>query len=248
MGNSAWHVKGKNPYDSLQSTDLVAASTGIDVANAPVYYSRLILAYMAMDRAGTIGTAGSKGVNLLNLLLTYQNTAPGQPRRALRPVPALDRRRGAHHLLGHPRDAQRRRQPQRRALRVAVAWLADQQNADGAVLPQHELGARSDALDTALAIRRCVPTRSGTSWHALCGAGLPTASSRSDGGFPTTPAAAPDAEATSAAIQTIVASGGNPDGAAGGWVRDAAHGAASACSSPTARTSRRRTRTCGRSP
>ena len=65
MGNSAWHVKGKNPFDYLQATDLVAASTSIQVTNAPVYYARLIMSFVAMDKASAIGTAGSKGVNLL---------------------------------------------------------------------------------------------------------------------------------------------------------------------------------------
>ncbi len=90
---SAWAtapgtVKGKNPFDYLQSTDLVAGSTGIDVTNAPVYYSRLIMAYVAMDKAGSIGTAGSKGVNLLNILLTYQNTTDGSSNKGPSPRPS----------------------------------------------------------------------------------------------------------------------------------------------------------------
>ena len=129
MGNSAWHVKGKNPFDYLQATDLVAASAGIDVTNAPVYYSRLIMAYVAMDRAGTIGTAGSKGVNLLNLLLTYQNTTDGSPTKgafapSLPSVDAAVRTTSWAILAMHNAGVS---QSDSRFL-MAEAWLAAQQN------------------------------------------------------------------------------------------------------------------------
>ena len=219
MGNSAWHVKGKNPYDYLQSTDLVAASTGIDVTNAPVYYSRLIMAYVAMDRAGTIGTAGSKGVNLLNLLLTYQNTTDGSPTKgafapSLPSVDAAVRTTSwailAMHNAGVSHSDAR--------YQMAEAWLADQQNdvaggsGDGG-FPSSELGGTSDALDTALAYQALsITDPGGTDWYPSAALDFLKSSQKSSGGFSTTPGGATDAEATSAAIQMIVASGGNPDG------------------------------------
>ena len=217
MGNSAWHVKGKNPYDYLQSTDLVAASTGIDVANAPVYYSRLILAYVAMDRAGTIGTAGSKGVNLLNLLLTYQNTTDGSPTKgAFAPsLPSID---GAVRTTSWALIAMHNAGVSHSDARyqMAVAWLADQQNdvaGDGG-FPSSELGGTSDALDTALAYQALsITDPNGTNWHPTAALDFLKSSQKASGGFSSTPGGATDAESTSAAIQMIVASGGNPDGA-----------------------------------
>ena len=48
----------------LQSSDLEAgASNGVE--NAPVYYSRLIMAYVASRNSNQVATAGSKSVNLL---------------------------------------------------------------------------------------------------------------------------------------------------------------------------------------
>ena len=46
QGASAWRVKGKNPFMYLQSSDLAAAASN-GAENAPVYYSRLIMAYVA---------------------------------------------------------------------------------------------------------------------------------------------------------------------------------------------------------
>ena len=127
MGHSAWHVKGKNPYDYLQSTDLVAASTSIDVSNAPVFYSRLIMSYVAMDRAGTIGTAGSKGVNLWTLLLSYQNTPTGPPGAFAPSLPSLDSavRTTSWAILAMNNGGLSHSDPN---YRLPRQWLAAQQN------------------------------------------------------------------------------------------------------------------------
>ena len=72
QGSSAWRVKGKSPFTYLQSADLAAgASNGVE--NAPVYYSRLIMAYVASRNSNQVATAGSKGINLLTELWKYQD-------------------------------------------------------------------------------------------------------------------------------------------------------------------------------
>jgi hypothetical protein len=216
MGDNAWHVKGKNPFDYLQSTDLVAASTSIDVTNAPVYYARLIMAYVSMDRTGAIGTAGSRGVNLLNLLLSYQNTVDGSPAKgafapSLPSLGAAVRSTSwailAMHNAGVSSSDSR--------YKMAEAWLAAQQNdqagGDGG-FPSAEQGGASDALDTALAYQALKVSSSGSDWQPDQALAFLKSSQRSSGGFPAAPGGATDAEATSAAIQAIVASGGNPEG------------------------------------
>jgi hypothetical protein len=220
MGNSAWHVKGKNPFDYLQSTDLAAGSTGIDVSNAPVYYSRVIMAYVAMGKSGSIGTAGSKGVNLLNLLLSYQNTVDGSPNKgAFAPsLPSIDAAVRttswailAMHNAGVSRTDSR--------YLMAEAWLAAQQNdvpGNGSSFggfPSSELGDPSDALDTSLAYQALEVSSNGTDWSAVDARNYLQAEQRSNGGFSSTSNGSSDAEATAAGIQAILAMGEHPEDA-----------------------------------
>jgi hypothetical protein len=219
MGNSAWHIKGKNPFDYLQSTDLVAASTGIDVTNAPVYYSRLIMAYIAMDKAGSIGTAGSKGVNLLNILLSYQNTTDGSSSKgAFAPsLPSIDTavRTTSWAILAMHNAGVSRTDPR---YLMAEAWLARQQNdepgGDGG-FPNSEQGGASDALDTALAYQALEVSSGGSDWSPDVARSFLKSAQRSGGGFAATASGNADAEGTSAGIQAIVAMGEDPDGP--GW-------------------------------
>ena len=192
MGNSAWHVKGKNPFDYLQSTDLVAASTSIDVTNAPVYYSRLIMAYVAMDRAGTIGTAGSKGINLLTVLLSYQNTTDGSSNKgAFAPsLPSLDaavRTTSWAILAMHNAGVSRDRLPLPDGRRPG--WPRSRTTcpaADGG-FPSSEQGGASDALDTALAYQALDVSSDGTDWDPGRGPNLPARPPSSPAaGFPAT--------------------------------------------------------------
>jgi hypothetical protein len=220
MGNSAWHVKGKNPFDSLQSTDLVAASTSIQVTNAPVYYSRLILSFVAMDRASAIGTAGSKGINLLTVLLSYQDTADGSSSKgAFAPaMPSLDSavRTTAWAILAmHNAGVSR---TDSRYL-MAEAWLAAQQNelpGDGANFggfPGSEIGDPSDALDTALAYQALEVSSDGMDWSPIDARTYLQSAQLANGGFSSTPTGSADAEATSAGIQAILAMGERPEDA-----------------------------------
>jgi hypothetical protein len=219
MGNSAWHVKGKNPFDYLQSTDLVAGSTGIDVTNAPVYYSRLILAYVAMDKAGSIGTAGSKGVNLLNILLSYQNTTDGSNKGAFAPsLPSIDAAvRTTSWAILAMNNAGVSRTDSRYLM--AEAWLAAQQNdipgsgSNFGGFPSSELGDPSDALDTSLAYQALMVSSNGADWSAADARTYLQSAQRANGGFSATANGNSDAEASSAGIQAILAMGEQPESA-----------------------------------
>jgi hypothetical protein len=208
MDNSAWHVKGENPYDYLQSTDLVAASSGIEVTNAPVYYSHLIMAYVAMDRAGTIGTAGSKGVNLWTLLLSYQDKTTGAFAPSLPSLDAAVRTTSWAILamnsggISHS-DAN---------YQLAETWLAAQQNGNGG-FPGSEHGGDSDALDTALAYQALKVSSNGSDWLPGAAQTFLKSAQKASGGFSATPGGNTDAEATSAGIQMIVVvDNGDPNG------------------------------------
>lgn len=217
MGGSAWHVKGKNPFDYLQSSDLKAASTGFDVNNAPVYYSRLILSYVALGRASSIGTAGSGAVNLLNLLLTYQDTVDGPNKGVFAPsLPSLDSAVRttawailAMHNAGVSRTDSRYLQ--------AESWLAAQQNdasgGDGG-WSGNELGGPSDALDTAMAYQALVVSSDGSDWSPDLARSYLLSAQRANGGFSSTAGGGMDAEATAASIQAILAMGEHPGDAA----------------------------------
>jgi hypothetical protein len=215
MGNSAWHVKGKNPFDYLQATDLATASTAADVSNAAVYYSRLIMAYVAMDKAGTVGTAGSKGVNLLTLLLTYQDITDGSTSKgAFSPVPpstvsAVRTTSWAILAMSNLGVSQTDNR-----VMMAEAWLAAQQNTmdggDGG-FPTSARGAASTALDTALAYQALSVSSNGMDWNPGAARTFLKNSQRADGGFPVEPGGGTEAEATSAAIQAILAMGELPE-------------------------------------
>ena len=214
MGHSAWFVKGKNPFDYLQSTDLVAAGAGVD--NAPVYYSRLIMAYVAMGKGGTIGTAGSKGVNLIKLLLGYQDTTDGSVTKgAIAPsLPSTEYavRTTSWALLAMSSAKVSLVDP---SFQLAETWLAAQQNdmdgGDGG-FASSALGGSSDALDTALAMQALSVSSNGLDWASALALQFLHAHQNADGGFAADQVGSTNAEATSAAIQAILAAGGEPEG------------------------------------
>ena len=79
MGNNAWFVKGKNAFDYLQAHSHEAAATGFDVDNAPVYYARAIMAYVAVDRPDRVYIAGTPRIDLLAQLYGYQDLTDASP-------------------------------------------------------------------------------------------------------------------------------------------------------------------------
>ncbi len=215
MGSSAWHVKGKNPFDYLQATDLVAASTSADVTNAPVYYARLIMSYVAMDRPGTVGTAGSKGVNLLTQLLGYQDTGDSSSSRgAFSPVPpsTVSAVRTTSWAILAMRNLGVSKSDNR--YRLAVAWLAAQQDTlaggDGG-FSSSARGGDSTALDTALAYQALIVSPDDADWDPAAARAFLKKTQKADGGFPVSPGGKTDAEATSAGIQAILAMGEHPE-------------------------------------
>jgi hypothetical protein len=217
MGGSAWRIKGKSAFDSLQSADLAAGSTSIDVNNAPVYYARLIMAYVAMDKAGAIGTAGSKGINLLNTLLKYQDVTEGSASLgAFAPsLPSLDSAvRTTSWAILAMRNAGVSRTDSR--YQLAEAWLAAQQNdmagGDGG-FPSDEQGGPADALDTALAYQALVISSDGSDWDPDLARAFLQKAQKAGGGFSSWSGGGTEAEATSAAIQAILAMGEHPEDA-----------------------------------
>jgi hypothetical protein len=218
MGDSAWLVKGKNPFDYLQATDLVSASTTSEVTNPPVYYSRLIMAYVAMGRSSSIGTAGSKGVDLLTTLLSYQDTGDASPSKgAFAPaLPSLSSAVSttAWAILAMHNAGVSRTDPR---YLLAESWLAAQQNdgsgGDGG-FPSRERGGASDALDTAMASQALAVSSDGTDWSPGAARSFLLSAQRANGGFSSTATGSMDAEATSAGVQAILAMGEQPADAA----------------------------------
>ena len=213
MGSSAWTKKGKNPFDYLQSTDQVAAAASSAVPNAPIYYARMIMAYVAMDRAAKVGSAGSKGVNLLTLLYSYQDAVEGSPTKgSFSPLPSTSLSAArttswallALYNLGVSSDAR---------FLAAETWLAAQQNANGG-FPTGEKGDGSNVVDTAAAMQALVRAPAGVVWDKAAARAYLKGSQNADGGFPGSPGERTDAEATSAAIQAILAIGERPEDAA----------------------------------
>ena len=77
MGSSAWTKKGKNPFDYLQSVNHETAAGSATVDNAPVYYARMIMAYVAVGRRDRVFVAGTPHIDLLAKLYTYQDMTDG---------------------------------------------------------------------------------------------------------------------------------------------------------------------------
>src|SRR5665648_199538 len=78
VGSTMWTVDGNNPFGYLQAHSHEAAATGPDVANAPVYYARAIMSYVAVDRAERVFVA-----------VHLEPHVPGRP----------------YHRMGDPRHA-----------------------------------------------------------------------------------------------------------------------------------------------
>lgn len=220
MSNRAWRISDKTPYSFLQATDLAAASAGAEANNVPVYYSRLILSYVAMDKAGALGTAGSKRINLLSQLLSYQNTTDGSPTKgAFAPsLPSIDGavRSTSWAILAMHNAGVSHSDPR---YLMAAAWLAAQQNTqtggDGG-FASSQRGAASNALDTALAYQALLVSSNGSDWRPSAARAFLQAAQRANAGFPSSPGGDTDAEATAAVIQAIIAMGEHPGG--GDWL------------------------------
>ena len=213
MGSSAWTKKGKNPFDYLQSVSHEAAATSANVDNAPVYYSRMILAYVAMGRRERVFVAGTPHIDLLAKLYTYQDMADGSstkgsfsPSSSTRNFAAVQTTSWAVLSLHNFGVAAEER------FQLAATWLAGMQNeVDGGF--SAEAGEDSDCLNTALAIQALSVGPDGLAWDPAAARQFLKDAQNADGGFPYSPGGRTNAEATSAAIQAIVALGERPDDA-----------------------------------
>ncbi len=217
MGSSAWKVGGKNPFDYLESINHEAAASGAGVDNAPVYYARAVMAYVAVDRRDRVFIAGTPRVDLLAKLYSYQNWSETKPDPlpsiwgSFSPSTSMRQSNAVHttswavlamHAFGlddEPRYA------------AATQWLAGQQKASGGF--PSEADKNADLLNTALAIQALVAAPDGTvPATALEAARLYLKDNQNDnGGFPVDPGERTDAEATAAGIQAILALGESPE-------------------------------------
>jgi len=219
MGSSAWAIKGKNPFDYLQSISHESAATGADVNNAPVYYARAIMAYVAVDKRSKVFIAGTPHLDLLAALYAYQNWAETKPDPlpdtwgSFSPSSSTRQFDAVHttcwavlamHSFGVDAEAR---------FLQAETWLISQQKENGGF--PSEASRSADVLTTGLAVQALTVAPDG----ALGPDVLPAArqflknSQNADGGFPVEPGGRTDAEATSAAIQAIVALGEHPEDA-----------------------------------
>jgi hypothetical protein len=211
MGSSLWTIAGKNPYSYLQANNHLAAAASD--ANAPVYYSRAIMSYVAVGHVNEVFRAGTPAVDLLANLYSYQDFVDGSATKgrfsALASIPtrqAVDSTAWAilaMQAVG-ARDQVR--------FGPAVIWLAGQQNSTDGGFPADQQPASSNVEDTALAIQALeAGVAAGVSVppSAVQGAlGYLRDHQRSDAGFPYAPGGATDCTATAAAIQAIIAAGG----------------------------------------
>jgi len=214
VGSTMWTVDGNNPFGYLQAHSHEEAATGPDVDNAPVYYARAIMSYVAADRAERVFVAGTPRIDLLAKLYGYQDLVDGSPTKGSFSPSTSSRTFQAVHTTAWAILAMRALGvDEKDRFALAEQWLATQQLADGGFPAQ--AGDPSNCEDTAVAIQALVLSADGALDPALIPAARQylRASQRPDGGFPYKPGTGTDAWATAAAIQAILAMGEKPDSA-----------------------------------
>jgi len=217
IGSTGWAVDGNNPFDYLQAHSHEAAATGSDVDNAPVYYARAIMSYVAADRAERVFVAGTPRIDLLTKLYGYQDMVDGSlTKGSFSPSVSTRTFQAVHTTVWAILAMQAIGENGKDRFALAEQWLATQQLADGGFPAQP--GDYSNCEDTAMAIQALVLAADGAVDPAIIPAArqyLKT-NQRADGGFPYKPqtgTTGTDAWATSAAIQAILAMGEKPDSA-----------------------------------
>jgi hypothetical protein len=198
VGSSAWTVKGNNPFEYLQANSHEAGAFAS--TNAPEYYARAIMAYVAAGQAVRVFAAGTTHIDLLTKLYSYQNTSgsfsPSSSSSTFQDVHTTAWAILALNAIGERGKTK---------FTLATTWLAGRQRGDGG-FPAQSTSGGSNVVDTALAIQALKLDSSVLSTvftnaknylktHQLSGGGF----SPSSGGI--------DAQATAAAIQAIVALG-----------------------------------------
>jgi hypothetical protein len=212
VGSTMWTVDGNNPFSYLQAHSHETAATGTDVDNAPVYYARAIMSYVAADRAERVFVAGTPRIDLLAKLYGYQDLVDGSPTKgSFSPSTSSRKFQAVHTTVWAILAMQSLGEDQKDRFALAEQWLATQQLADGGFPAQ--AGDESNCEDTAVAIQALVLAADGTLDPAVIPAArqyLKT-NQRADGGFPYKAGTGTDAWATSAVIQAILALGEKPD-------------------------------------
>jgi hypothetical protein len=211
MGSSAWTRKGTNPFEYLQSVNHETSATSVTVDNAPIYYARMIMAYVAVDRRERVFVAGTPHVDLLAKLYTYQDMTDGSSTEGSFSPSSSTRNFDAVHTTSWAAVSMYNfgLSTEERFL-LAETWLAGMQNGSNGGFPA-EAGKSSDCLNTALAIQALSVGPGGLSWDAAAARQFLKDSQNADGGFPVSPGGRTNAEATSATIQAILALGEHPD-------------------------------------
>jgi len=214
MGADVWRVSGKTPLSALQATNHETAAAA--TLNPPLYFSQMILAYLAGGREDYVYAAGTPAIDLLARLYAYQDVAdgsatqgsfsPSSSTRTYKAVRTTSWAILAMHSLGIDNES----------FTAAAAWLRAQQNGDGGF--GLSVASNSDTEDTALAVQALRAGGTSADSPVLQNAlGYLDGVQRADGGFPdqTTSSTRLDAAATAHATQAIVAGGENPAG--GRW-------------------------------
>jgi hypothetical protein len=208
VGYPFWTIDGHNPFTYLQSNSHEKAATGPDVDNAPVYYARAIMAYVAAGRSERVFVAGTPAIDLLAKLYGYQDLVDGSPTKGGFSPPTFEAvHTTAWAILGMQSLGLRATD----RFTLAEQWLVTQQAADGGFPAQS--GDGSNCEDTAMAIQALELAPTGTVGPAVIPAARQflKANQRADGGFPPAAGAATYASATSAVVQAILAMGERPD-------------------------------------
>ncbi|NLE23235.1 MAG: terpene cyclase/mutase family protein [Actinobacteria bacterium] len=209
MGSAAWTKNGKNPFEYLQATNHEQAATSAAVDNAPVYYARMIMAYVAVGRRERVFVAGTPHIDLLAKLYTYQDMTDGAPTKGSFSPSSSTRKFDAVHTTSWAVLAMHNFNVREERFTLAETWLADQQLPNGGFAS--ESGKSADCLTTALAIQALTVGSDGLSWDPAAAREFLKDNQNSDGGFPVSPGGRTNAEATAAAIQAIIALGERPD-------------------------------------
>ena len=139
MGSSLWTVAGKNPYSYLQANDHQAAAASD--ANAPVYYSRAIMSYVAVGHVNEVFQAGTPSTDLLAKLYSYQDFIDGSATKgrfsALASIPTLQAVHTTAWAILAMQAVGARDQVR---FGPAVTWLAGQQNSTDGGFPATATG------------------------------------------------------------------------------------------------------------
>lgn len=221
---SAWTASKGSPVDYLQGIDLAANASSSTVGNAPCYYAKMILAYVAAGRSSSISSAGSKKIDLVSKLLAYQRSdgrfCPTSSSDYIGAVNTTTWAILALEAAGSAASAQA----------DAVSWLKDEQLSDGGFASMAKDGPgtpSSDVDDTAAAIQALIAGGVSRSNGVITDArSYLQSAQRSDGGFSSTKSGTYTyAESTAWAVQAILALGESPTASAwtssGGNARDA---------------------------